>query len=154
MTEQDFNDDAEFEIDPDFDEPDKATGDANEAKDADETFDDDFAEWWAHTVPDFLWPNYPFDVPPGRLAFATRVMTMAGAPRHCPEPACHRARKCRGGDGPPCYRADRENLQQVLFLAWAKLVLDFSDEEIAAALTARGSRYQLFGSAERRDAIC
>jgi hypothetical protein len=105
-------------------------------------------------VPDFLWPSYPFDIPPGHMDFTKTVMTMAGAPRHCPEHACRRAHACQGGDGPPCYRADRENLQQVLFLAWAKLVLDFSDEEIAAALTARGSRYQLFGSAERRDAIC
>jgi hypothetical protein len=76
---------------------------------------------------------------------------MAGAPHHCPELACRRARKCQGGDGPPCFRADREELREVLFLAWAKLFLDFTDEEIEDCLSSRGSRYTLPRSGEPPD---
>jgi hypothetical protein len=144
----------DFEIEPDFDETDEARQPGDEAEGSEEPFDDpDFRQWWAETVPDFLWLNYPFDIPPGRMPFATRVMTMAGAPRHCPELACRRARKCQGGDGPPCFRADREELREVLFLAWAKLFLDFTDEEIEDCLSSRGSRYTLPRSGEPPDGV-
>jgi hypothetical protein len=94
--------------------------------------------WWAH-LPDFIKPDYPFDMPPARLPFACHVFTKVGAPRFCPEGACRRSGACRGGDGPPCFRADREALGQVLFLWWMSLFADLPYEEYEAALSA--SRY-------------
>ena len=104
------------------------------------------ARWWAH-VPDFVKPDYPFDLPPARLPFARHVFTEVGAPRLCPETACRRAGACRGGDGPPCFRADRKGLGHVLLLWWMRLYADFSEENYKASLRAKGSPY-----APRKDA--
>ena len=98
--------------------------------------------WWAH-LPDFIKPTYPFDLPPERMPFVQYIFTAEGAPKHCPEAACRRAKQCLGGDGPPCFRADREDLHQLLFLWWMSLFNGATDEEVAAALRARGNRYGL-----------
>ena len=63
-------------------------------------------EWLADRVPDFLWSSYPFDVPPGRMGVVRYLLTMFQAHRHCPRRSCRRARRCLGGDGPPCFRAE------------------------------------------------
>ena len=99
-----------------------------------------FSRWWAN-VPDFIRPDYPFDVPPGRLPFAQYVFTQVGAPRFCPETACRRCGECRGGDGPPCLRADRKRLLHVLFLWWMRLYAGCTDEEYAASLRTKQSPY-------------
>src|SRR5215207_6966148 len=90
------------------------TGAAREA-DLPEAFDDDEAGesvgmWWAR-LPDFIKPDYPFDLPPERLAVAQAIFTECGVPARCPQEACRRSMRCRGGDGPPCFRADRKPLQ-------------------------------------------
>ena len=100
-----------------------------------------FKIWWAHRVPDFVKHTYPFDLPPERLPFAQQMFTWEGAPKYCPVPACRRTGQCLGGDGPPCFRADRDDLQQVLFLWWAMLFEGLSQEEYVAALRGRGNRY-------------
>ncbi len=100
----------------------------------------EFAEWWAR-LPDFIKPEYPFDLPPDRLPFAQFVFTKVGAARVCPEIACNRSGACRGGDGPPCFRADRKNLQQVLFLWWMTLYHGCTDEDYAASLRGTGNPY-------------
>ena len=120
----DFDPDAEPELadDPDYDEQ-KA-----------------FGRWWAQ-LPDFIKPDYPLDIPPERMPFAQEVFRIIGAPRLCPEMVCRRSGACRGGDGPPCYRADRKHLAQVLFLWWMRLFADLSDEEFEQALRLKGSPY-------------
>ena len=99
-----------------------------------------FAEFWAQ-LPDFIKPDYPFDVPPARLPFAQYVFTVMGAPRFCPQVACRRAGQCRGGDGPPCYRADREALRHILFLWWMSAYWGMSEEEYEDSLRAKAPRY-------------
>ena len=32
-------------------------------------------EWFVDRVPDFLWPSYPFDVPPGRMGVVRYLLT-------------------------------------------------------------------------------
>ena len=100
----------------------------------------EFAHWWAQ-LPDFIKSEYPFDLPPDRLPFARFVFTQVGAPRLCPEAACRRSGECAGGDGPPCFRADRDFLSQVIFLWWMRLYYGCTDEEYTAALKAKGSPY-------------
>jgi hypothetical protein len=104
--------------------------------------DDDEAcgRWWAQ-LPDFIKPDYPFDMPPARLPFVQFVFTQMGAPRHCPEARCRRSGQCRGGDGPPCFRADRKDLQQVLFLVYMMLFADWPEQELWRTLKAQGNRY-------------
>jgi hypothetical protein len=70
-----------------------------------------------------------------------QVFTAVGTQRFCAEAACRRAGSCAGGDGPPCFRADRHDLSQVLFLWWMMLFADLPGDEYAAALRARGNRY-------------
>jgi hypothetical protein len=65
-------------------------------------------------LPDFVRPDYPFDLPSYRRAFFTRVFEAAGVPLICPNPQCRRSRRCAGEDGPDCYRADRERLSRLL----------------------------------------
>jgi hypothetical protein len=55
--------------------------------------------------------------------------------------AVNPAKECRGGDGPPCFRADRRDLQQVLFLWVMRLYFGCTDEQYAAILRANGNRY-------------
>ena len=100
-------------------------------------------EWLADRVPDFLWSSYPFDVPPGRMGVVRYLLTMFQAHRHCPRRSCRRARRCLGGDGPPCFRADREELRQILFLIWSHVFHDLSDEAFAAGLDKLGDRYEM-----------
>ena len=100
----------------------------------------EFAEWWAQ-LPDFIKPDYPFDMPPARLPFVQSVFTQMGAPRHCPEARCRRSGQCRGGDGPPCLRADPKDLQQVLFLVYMMLFADWPEQELWRTLKAQGNRY-------------
>ena len=77
--------------------------------------------WWAQ-LPDFIMPSYPFDVPPDRMIYAQYVFTEVGdVPRTCPVGACRRTRQCRGGEGPPCYRARREELRALLFEGWMNI---------------------------------
>jgi hypothetical protein len=99
-----------------------------------------FKAWWAH-LPDFIQPDYPFDVPPARRPFAQFVFTMIGAPRFCPEARCRRAGACGGGDGPPCYRADRAALRHVLFLWWMAVFYGIPDEEFDASMRSKATRY-------------
>jgi len=114
----------------------------DEAEAKDEAKDDEAAvrSWWAQ-LPDCIKPDYPFDLPPDRLPGARYVFTLAGAPQHCPQLSCRRGKECRGGDGPPCFRADRRDLGQVLFLWWMMLYHGCTDQEYASALRARGNRY-------------
>ena len=77
----------------------------------------------------------------GAHALRRHVFGLVGAPRLCPETVCKRSGACRGGDGPPCYRADRDNLSQVLFLWWMRVYEDLSDEEYDEALRLKGSPY-------------
>jgi hypothetical protein len=107
----------------------------------DETDEDAAAQRWWMLLPDFIKPSYPFDLPPERLPFARHVFGLVGAPRHCPEALCRRAKECQGGDGPPCFRADRRDLQQVLFLWVMRLYFGCTDEQYAAILRANGNRY-------------
>jgi hypothetical protein len=72
-------------------------------------------------LPDFVRPDYPFDLPPYRRAFFARVFEAAGVPRTCPNGACRRARRCQGEAGPPCYRADRERLSRLLLRVYVAL---------------------------------
>jgi len=72
-------------------------------------------------LPDFVRPDYPFDLPPYRRAFVSRVFEAAGAPKTCPHSACRRSRRCAGEDGPPCYRADRERLSRLLLRVYLAL---------------------------------
>ena len=102
--------------------------------------DAEFRAWWAQ-LPDFITPGYPLDIPPARMPFVQYVFTEVGAPRFCPVPACHRAKACQGGNGPPCFRVDRRDLSQVLFLWWMRMYADATDEDYDEALRARRSRY-------------
>ena len=106
----------------------------------DEVTQEEFGAWWAQ-LPDFIKPGYPLDIPPERMPFVREVFTHDGAPRFCPKAACRRADACQGGDGPPCFRADRRDLSQVLFLWWMMLFADFPWQELTAALHRRGNRY-------------
>ena len=116
---------------------------------ADDVTQEEVAAWWAQ-LPDFIKPGYPLHIPPERLPFVQFVFPGVGAPRFCPEPACRRAGECQGGDGPPCFRAGRRDLSQVLFLWWMRAFDDeFSDEEYEDALRCRGNRYGLAKQAPR-----
>ena len=105
-------------------------------------------EWLADRVPDFLWSSYPFDVPPGRMGVVRYLLTMFQAHRHCPRGSCRRARRCLGGDGPPCFRADREELRKILLLTWSNLFLGLPEEAFAAE--ARQARRPLRDAARAR----
>ena len=94
-------------------------------------------------MPDFLWSSYPFDVPPGRMAVVRYLLTLFQAHRHCPRGSCRRARRCLGGDGPPCFRADREELRKILLLTWSHLFHDLPEEAFAAELDKLGDRYEM-----------
>ena len=69
-------------------------------------------------LPDFVLPQYPFDLPPYRREFFSRVFEAAGVPATCKVAACRRSGRCEGGDGPPCYRANRERLSHLLLLVY------------------------------------
>ncbi len=77
-------------------------------------------------LPDFVRPDYPFDLPPYRRAFFTRVFEAAGVPRACPAPECRRSGRCRGQDGPPCYRAERARLNRLLLRVY--MACNYLDE--------------------------
>jgi hypothetical protein len=96
-------------------------------------------------LPDYILPSYPFDLPPHRMPLAQYVLGEAGAWRHCPEARCRRAKSCRGGEGPPGFRADREPLRQVLFLTHMLYIEHFTEEDVAFALTDSQNRYEVFG---------
>jgi hypothetical protein len=102
----------------------------------------EWASWWTQ-LPDFIKPDYPLDLPPNRMPAAGYLFTVVGAPRFCPEASCRRAGTCQGGDGPPCFRADRKNLSQVLFLSWMMIYGDMAEEECARAMRRTGNRYAL-----------
>ena len=91
--------------------------------------------------PDFLALDYPFDVPPRRMPFATFALTRAGAWRKCPQRACRRSRTCRGGDGPPCFRADRTPLHHVMLLTFFATYEMLTADEIEHALTVNDNPY-------------
>ena len=80
-------------------------------------------------------------MPPARLAAARYIFTEAGAPRFCPQAACRRAQECLGGDGPPCYRADREALRHVLLLSWLAIYENFPREACEQSMLAKAPRY-------------
>ena len=110
-----------------------------------EAFDDDDGEsvgmWWAR-LPDFIKPDYPFDLPPARMPFAQKIFTECGASARCPKEACRRSMRCEGGDGPPCFRADREPLQQMLFLSWIAVMGPATPEEVYDALRRKKNPYR------------
>ncbi len=131
---------------PATDEPILAAEDLDEA---DDRLEGDLSEeerdfnGWLASAPDFVRSAYPFDLPPYRMPFAKAVFTLAGAPEHCPAPACRRSGQCRGGEGPPCFRADRKNLQQVLFLWWLRIEEAIDEDGYWDALAALGNRYAI-----------
>jgi hypothetical protein len=96
-------------------------------------------------IPDFLAPGYPLDIPPHRMALATCLLKHAEAWRRCPQEACRRGRTCRGGDGPPCFRADREALHLVLVLNFLAAYDLLAEEDAARALAAHHSPYAVLG---------
>jgi hypothetical protein len=96
--------------------------------------------WWTR-LPDFIKPDYPFDVPPARMAGARYVFTEVGAPRFCPEAACRRAGECRGGDGPPCYRADRAALRHVLLMSWLLIYENCPEDVYETSVREKAPRY-------------
>jgi hypothetical protein len=102
--------------------------------------DEEWRSWWTQ-LPDFIKPDYPLDLPPNRMPAARYLFTAVGAPRFCPQASCPRAGTCQGGDGPPCFRADRENLSQVLFLSWMMIFGEMTEEECAQAMRRTGNRY-------------
>jgi len=71
------------------------------------------------------------------------LLTLFQAHRHCPRGSCRRARRCLGGDGPPCFRADREELRHILLLAWSHVFHDLPEEAFAAELEKLGDRYEM-----------
>ena len=95
----------------------------------------------APLAPDFLALDYPFDVPPRQMEFATFALTSGGAWRKCPQRACRRSRTCRGGEGPPCFRADRTPLHHVMLLTFLAAYQMLSAEEIEHALTVNDNPY-------------
>jgi hypothetical protein len=97
-------------------------------------------EWWTQ-LPDFIKPDYPLDLPPCRMPFARYLFTVVGAPRYCPQATCRRAGSCKGGDGPPCFRADRKNLWQVLFLWWMMIYGGCTNEQYEQSMRSKGNRY-------------
>jgi hypothetical protein len=114
--------------------------------------DEEWRSWWTQ-LPDFIKPDYPLDLPPNRMPAARYLFTAVGAPRFCPQASC--AGTCQGGDGPPCFRADRENLSQVLLLSWMMIYGDMTEEECAQAMRRTGNRYapaRGAGSRKRRRA--
>jgi hypothetical protein len=78
-------------------------------------------------LPDFVRLDYPFDLPPYRRPFFTRVFEAAGVPKICPVAACRRSRRCEGKDGPPCYHAHRQPLSRLLLKVY--VALNFLNEE-------------------------
>ena len=113
---------------------------AGDDETVDEATQKEFGVWWAQ-LPDFIKPDYPLDIPPERMPFVREVFTTVGAPRLCAVAACRRAEACQGGDGPPCFRADRKDLSRVLFLWWMMTFADFPFDEFEATLTRAGNRY-------------
>jgi hypothetical protein len=83
-------------------------------------------------LPDFVLPQYPFDLPPYRRAFFTRVFEAAGVPATCKVAACRRSGRCRGENGLPCYRADRQRLNILLHIVYLACNC-FDEEEFARA---------------------
>ena len=102
--------------------------------------DEAFKLWWAH-LPDFIKPTYPFDLPPERLPFARHVFTRLGAPRDCRVRKCRRMHACQGGDGPPCFRAQREHLHPALFWFWQMVFEGLPEAEFQQILRESGNRY-------------
>ncbi len=98
--------------------------------------------------PDFIRPDYPFDLPPYRIPFAQDAFSEAGAHRFCPQRACRRAQRCRGGEGPPCFRADRWDLRHVLALSWMLAVEMIDEAQFRRSLRDRGNRYSQFAPVE------
>jgi hypothetical protein len=97
---------------------------------------------WLARLPDFIMPDYPFDLPPARLPFAQRIFSLCGAPARCPQETCRRSMRCAGSDGPPCFRADRKPLQQMLFLAWIATMASATDDEARDALRRTKNPYR------------
>jgi hypothetical protein len=116
---------------PDVAEPDDPDEDALETE---------FSRWHAQ-LPDFVWLDYPLDIPPSRLPAVRVLFDAIDAWRFCPEASCYRRRACRRGDGPPCFRADRKVLSKVLFITWLRLFWGLPDEEWARSFAFCAPRY-------------
>ena len=131
-----------------------SAGETPAAREADlpEAFEDDddgesIGMWWAR-LPDFIKPSYPFDLPPERVPFAQGIFTMCGAPARCPQETCRRSMRCEGGDGPPCFRADRKPLQQLLFMSWMVGMGPATAEEGQDLMRRWGNPYHWFFAGE------
>jgi hypothetical protein len=113
-------------------------------------FDDDgesVGMWWGR-LPDFIKPDYPFDLPPARMSFAQKIFTECGAPGRCPQETCRRSMRCGGGDGPPCFRADRKPLHQMLFMSWMVAMEGATPEEGHDQVRRWGNPYRWFFAVE------
>ncbi|HKH33015.1 MAG TPA: hypothetical protein VKA80_02435 [Beijerinckiaceae bacterium] len=99
------------------------------------------SQWWWH-LPDFIKHSYPFDVPPDRMCYAKEMFDAVHPYRTCPRGECRRARECQGGDGPACYRADRKNLRQLLFLMWMTIYCNATPAECNGAFKRSGSPFR------------
>src|SRR4051812_25763441 len=113
----------------------------------DEVDDASIGNWWAR-LPDFIQADYRFDLPPARMPFAQKIFTECGAPARCPQQPCRRSMRCEGGDGPPCFRADREPLQQMLFLSWMVAMGPATPEEGHDLMRRWGNPYRWFFAVE------
>ena len=113
-------------------------------------FDDDgesVGMSWAR-LPDFIKPDYPFDLPPAQISFAQKIFTECGAPGRCPQETCRRSLRCEGGDGPPCFRADRKPLHQMLFMSWMVAMEGATPEEGHDQVRRWGNPYRWFFAVE------
>jgi hypothetical protein len=102
--------------------------------------DEEAALWWA-SLPEFIKTDVG-DLPAGCLVFAQSIFTLCGAPGRCPQQACRRTMRCQGGDGPPCFRADRRPLDQMLFLSWMAIKGPATNEEAHEALALAQNPYR------------
>ena len=69
------------------------------------------------------------------------LFDLVGAWRFCPKLSCGRGRACRGGDGPPCYRADRKVLSTILFITWMRMYWGWTEEEWQDSFMSSAPRY-------------
>jgi hypothetical protein len=120
----------------------ESLADAFDEDEADEEEEEARDRAWLARLPDFIMPDYPFDLPPARLPFAHRIFTLCGAPARCPQETCRRSMRCAGSDGPPCFRADRKPLHQMLFLAWMATMGPATDDEARDALCRARNPYR------------
>jgi hypothetical protein len=82
---------------------------------------------------------------------AREMLSCIEAWRTCSHAPCHRARACIGPDGPPCFRADRRALQQVLLVCYLLDLGACGPSGYGPLLTAAGNPYAVIPPESRPD---